>query len=710
MQLKNISFCLLILGFGLMNSCKNKTSMDNKNPLLTVFETPHSTTPFNSLKNGHFMPAFNNAMEIGRQEIIKIELNTEQPNFFNTIEAIENSGKLLGHVNAIFFNLNSAETNEEIQSIAREISPKLSAYYNDIWLNEKLFSKVQKVYENKDKLNLDSEQLMLLNNTYKGFVRQGALLNAQAKARYREITAELSQLTVEFGENLLAETNDYKLHITRKEDLSGLPAHVVEAASILAKSENKEGWMFSLHAPSFLGFMKYSDIRALREELFKAYSSRCNKNNNRDNKKNILKQTELRLEKARLLGFESHAHYVLEERMAQSPEKVNAFLNELHDKSLPFALQEVKDVAFFAETQGLNGKLQKWDFSYYSEKLKKTLFDVNEEMVKPYFELNKVTEGIFSLAGKLWGITFKYNPEIQVYNKDVKAYEVYDKGGSFLSVLYLDFHPRPSKQGGAWMTSYREQYVINGEPVRPHVSLVCNFTSPTETTPSLLTFNEVTTFLHEFGHGLHGIFSNVKYESLSGTNVYRDFVELPSQIMENWAREKEWLKMVAVHYKTGEPIPDSLIDKIIASGNFQSGYLTVRQLGFGFLDMAWSGLSDNVPVNVVDFERFATSKTELLPSIEGTSISTAFGHIFDGGYAAGYYGYKWAEVLDADAFALFNENGVFDQFTADNFRTNILSKGGTQHPMELYKKFRGSEPSIDHLLERSGLIKTKFVN
>jgi len=703
MLLKKILACLFITG--LLLSCKNNKSMNQKNPLLSDFITPYQTAPFNDIKPEHYMPAFLTAMEKGRSEIAAIIANSSAPTFSNTIETLENSGKLLGRISSIFFNINSAETNEDIQSIAREVSPLLSEYANDIWLNQALFNRVKQVYDGKDTLNLTTEQQMLLNNTYKAFVRQGALLNESDKMRYREITGELSKLTVEFGENVLAETNDYRLHITNENDLAGLPGHVKEAAAMLAKSENKDGWLFSLQAPSYLAFMKYADNRALREELFKAYSSRGNRNNERDNKENILKQARLRLEKARLLGYKSHADYVLEERMAQSPEKVNTFLDELYEKSFSFASNDVKEVAAFAKTQGLKEPLQRWDFSYYSEKLKSSLFDLNDEMVKPYFELTRVTDGIFNLTNKLWGLTYKHNPEIPVYHSDVKAYEVFDKNGKFLSVLYLDFHPRSSKQGGAWMTSYKEQFTENGINSRPHISLVCNFTAPTETKPSLLTYYEVTTFLHEFGHGLHGMLSAVNYESLSGTNVYRDFVELPSQIMENWAREKEWLQEVAVHYETGETIPDQLVDKIIAAGNFQSGYFTVRQLSFGFNDMAWHNLTNEIPSDVIAFERKAMERTELFPIVEGTSLSTAFAHIFDGGYAAGYYGYKWAEVLDADAFAVFKQNGIFDKTTAESFRANVLSKGGTEHPMSLYVKFRGHEPSIQPLLERSGLIK-----
>lgn len=677
--------------------------MNNNNPLLQEFTSIHQTPPFNEIRTEHYLPAFQQSMENGRSEISDIIHNPAAPTFENTVEALEKTGKQLGRLSAIFFNLNSAETSDEIQRIAREVSPLLTAYSNDIWLNEQLFERVKSVYENKGSLTLRPDQEKLLSDTYKAFVRRGALLSNEEKETYRGLTTELAQLSLEFGENLLAETNDYKLHITDQKDLSGLPDAVVEAAAMLAKSENKEGWMFSLHAPSMIPFMKYADNRALREEIFRASSSRGNRGNDRDNNQIVLRQVELRLQIAKLLGFNSYADYVLEERMAQSALKVNQFLDQLFIKSFPFAQKDVEEVAAFAKKEGLEGPLQRWDFAYYSEKLKNSRFDLNEELVKPYFELQRITDGVFDLTHKLWGLTYKLNTEIPVYHPDVQAYEVFDRDGSFLSVLYMDFHPRKSKQGGAWMTSFRDQYRVNGNDVRPHISIVCNFTEPTPTRPSLLTYNEVTTYLHEFGHALHGMLSNVTYESQSGTSVFRDFVELPSQIMENWAREKQWLQQVAFHYETGEPIPGELIDKIIDAGNFQSGYFTVRQLSFGFNDMAWHSVNEPVTSKPVDFEKAAMARTELFPEVDGSCMSTAFGHIFDGGYAAGYYGYKWAEVLDADAYSLFRQNGIFDSATADKFRETILSKGGTKHPMELYVDFRGSEPSIDPLLERSGL-------
>lgn len=697
------STCLLAVL--LTTQCKNKTDMTDNNPLLQEFNTPHQTPPFTQIQTAHYIPAFTAAMEEGRAEIKAIIDNPATPDFNNTIEALEKAGNKLSRISSIFFNLNSAETSEAIQEVAREVSPLLSEYGNDIWLNEALFARVKAVYEQKDKLTLSTEQATLLDNTYKGFVRRGALLNAEDKQKYRNITAELSKLSLQFGENLLAETNDYKLHITDEADLAGLPEAVREAAQQLAESEGKEGWMFSLHAPSMLPFMQYADQRELREQLFRASTKRGNQDNQNDNKANILRQAELRLAKAQLLGYRSHADYVLEERMAQSADKVNAFLNELFEKSFPFAQEDVAQVAAFAKQQGLEGELQRWDFAYYSEKLKTSLFDLNEEMTKPYFQLEKVKTGIFDLTNKLWGLSYKLNKDIPVYHPDVFAYEVFNRDEQVISVLYLDFHPRKGKQGGAWMTSFRDQHMENGQNIIPHVSVVCNFTPPTASRPSLLTFNEVTTFLHEFGHALHGMLSEVTYESLSGTSVYRDFVELPSQIMENWALEKEWLQDVAVHYQTGETMPEDLIQKIIAADNFQSGYLTVRQLSFGFNDMAWHSITEPLATDAISFEKAAMAKTELFPEVAGSCFSTAFGHIFDGGYAAGYYGYKWAEVLDADAYALFKEKGIFDQATAESFREHILSKGGTRHPMDLYIAFRGAEPSVEALLLRSGLSK-----
>ena len=677
--------------------------MNDNNPLFSQFLTPHQTPPFNDIKVSHYIPAFNRAIEFGRAEIAAIVDNPQAPGFQNTIEALDASGRELRRLGELFFNLVSAETNDEMQAVAREVSPLLTGFSNDIWLDASLFARVKQVHESKEGLCLEPDQRKLLEDTYKAFARRGALLSAEGKKRYREITLELARLQLEFGENLLAETNDFKLHLTKQSELDGLPDAAIEAAAKLASDEGKEGWIFSLDAPSLIPFLKYSARRDYREVLFKASASRCNRGNGRDNNANILAQVALRLQQANLLGYKTYADYVIEERMAGSVTRVNSFLNELLEKSLEHARRDIEEVKEFARMNGMNDDFQRWDYPFYSEKLKNQLFSIDDEIVRPYFELSNVTRGIFDLTTRLWGVSYRYNPAIEVYHPDVKAYEVFDSNGEFLAVLYLDFFPRRSKQGGAWMTSYRNQYFENGQDTRPQISLVCNFTPPGASRPSLLNYNEFVTFLHEFGHALHGIFSKVRYEGQSGTNVARDFVELPSQIMENWAREKEWLQQVAVHYKTGEPIPGNIVDKIIEAANFQSGYQIARQLGFAYNDMAWHSVTSHVDVTPSDFERKATERVELFPVVEGSCTSSAFSHIFDGGYAAGYYGYKWAEVLDADAYSLFREKGIFDGETARRFRELILSKGGSAPPMELFVSFRGKEPAIEPLLERCGL-------
>nr|WP_321451726.1 M3 family metallopeptidase [uncultured Carboxylicivirga sp.] len=671
------------------------------NPLLQTFETRHNTPPFDQIKDEFYLPAFKTLMVEGKEQFKAIIENTQEPSFTNTIEAMEEAGRQLGIVSSLFFNLNHAETSSNIQGIAREVSPLLTDYSNDIWLNEALFERVKKVYDNKSSVNYTIEEEKLLDDTYKAFVRKGALLKGDDRKKYREITTQLSQLSLQFGENLLAETNGFQLHLTSEDELEGLPDGLRSAARELAQSQNKNGWIFTLHFPSYVPFMKYSSRRDLRHKMFMAYSTRGHNNNNHDNKEIIRKLVSLRVEKAKILGFETHAHYVLEEHMALHPDKVNAFLQELLDASYEVGNKDVQAVEDYAVKNGFEAPLERWDYPYYAEKLKAEKYGLDDEATRPYFKLDKVEEGVLGLASRLYGLRFEETKEISKYNPEVKIFEVYDEDGSFLSVFYVDYFPRPSKQGGAWMTSFRDQY----EGVRPQISIVCNFTRPTGDKPSLLTFNEVKTFLHEFGHALHGMLSNVKYQSLSGTNVYRDFVELPSQIMENWATQKEWLEEVGVHYLTGEVIPQELIQKIIDSDNYQSGYATVRQLSFGLVDMSWHSLSAPFDGDVVEFEKEAMQVTELFPEVEGTAFSTGFSHIFDGGYAAGYYGYKWAEVLDADAFDSFLENGIYDQETAKRFRKEILEKGGTQHPMTLYKNFKGKEPSIEPLLKRSGLVK-----
>ncbi|GET20595.1 M3 family metallopeptidase [Prolixibacter denitrificans] len=698
---KTIVLSMMIL-FSIASS-QGASDGTESNPLLMKWNTPHETAPFNLIKTENFVPAIDVALAEARKDVDAIINNPEPATFQNTIEALEVSGEQLDRVTGVLFNLNSAETNKELQAVAREVSPKLSEFGNYVSLNEDLFKRVKAVYDKRESLDLTPEQAKLLENSYKGFVRRGANLQGEAKKRYAEITTELAQLSLKFGENVLEETNAFELLITDEKDLSGLPEAVREAAQQLAKSKGKEGWMFNLQYPSYLPFMKYADNRELREKMYRTYTSRAFKDNDYNNEEIIHKIVNLRLEKANLLGFKSHADYVLSERMAETPEKVNSFLEELHEASKPYAEKEFKEVTDFAKANGLKGELQRWDWAYYSEKLKTEKFGFDEEEVKPYFQLEKVREGVFELAHRLYGLNFKENKDIQVYHPDVTAYDVFNEDGSFLSVLYLDFFPREGKRGGAWMNDFRAQSNINGKMERPIITVVTNFTKPTETKPSLLTFDEVETFLHEFGHSLHGMLANTVYPSMSGTGVYRDFVELPSQIMENWATEKEWLDLFAVHYQTGEKIPAELVDKLIKARNFQSGYLSERQLSFGMDDMAWHSITKPVTEDVISFERRVMDKTELFPHVDGSCFNTAFSHIFAGGYAAGYYGYKWAEVLDADAFSMFKKNGIFDKATAESFRKNILEKGGTQHPMELYKAFRGQEPTVDALLERSGL-------
>ena len=683
----------------------SQNNPSESNPFLTEWHTPHQTPPFQEIKHEHFIPAIDATLQEAKDEVDKIINSSDRPTFQNTIVALEVCGERLERVTSVLFNLNSAETDDTIQAITREVSPKLSEFSNYISLNENLFSKLKTVYLQRDQLKLNSEELQLLEKKYLGFVRSGANLEGEAKKRYAEITTELSQLSLQFSENILAETNGYQLIITDPNDLAGLPESEIEAAAQMAKAKEKEGWLFTLHGPSFTGFMKYADSQKLREEMYRAYTSRGFHSNDKNNEEIIRKIVNLKLEKANLLGFKTHAEYVLAERMAENPQRVNDFLHQLHEASRAAAQKEFAEVHEFARNNGLKGPLQRWDWSYYSEKLKNASYGFDEQQVKPYFQLEKVRDGVFNLATLLYGLTFRENKEIPVYHPDAKAYEVHDFDGSFLSVLYLDFFPREGKSGGAWMNDLRPESKVNEKVVHPVITIVCNFTKPTDTRPSLLTFNEVTTLLHEFGHALHGMLANTVYPSLSGTNVYRDFVELPSQIMENWGTQKEWLDQFAVHYETGEKIPAELVQKLIDAENFQAGYASERQLSFGFNDMAWHSITQPMNGDIVEFEQAAIAPTELFASVEGSCLSTAFSHIFAGGYAAGYYGYKWAEVLDADAFSVFKTNGIFDKVTATSFRKNILEKGGTEHPMKLYKAFRGQEPSIEPLLERSGLKK-----
>lgn len=674
------------------------------NPLLDKFEAPFETAPFNQIKTEHFLPAIQKSIELAKNEIEAIKA-IPLPTFENTIEALDRTGKKLGIISRIFFNLNSAETNEAIQKLAREISPLLTAHANDILLDRELFERVEQVHSQKEQLDLNPEQKTLLSKTYKSFVRNGANLSEEDSQKLRKIDQELAQLSLKFGEHVLAETNRYVRFIANESEIEGLPESIKEAAAQIAEEKGKAGqWAFTLDYPSYVPAMTYLKNRELRKELFIAYNTKSSKGDELDNKSVIKDILQLRYERAKLLGYESHADFVLEERMAKTPQEVLDFLDNLLRKARPKAEEDVSEVEAFAKKLDGIERLQRWDFSYYSELLKKEKYELDDELLRPYFQLEKVVDGVFQTAGKLYGIQFTPNADIPVYHPDVTAYEVKDRDGKHLAVFYADFFPRAGKRNGAWMTSYKGQYQVGGKDHRPHVSIVCNFTKPTKTKPSLLTFNEVTTLFHEFGHALHGMLAKSNYSSLSGTSVYWDFVELPSQIFENWCYEKECLDLFAVHFETGEKIPQELIDRIKKAANFQQGYQTVRQISFGLLDMAYHHQDPSEIEDIASFEKHVMEKTDLLPKVPNTLMSTAFSHIFQGGYSAGYYSYKWAEVLDADAFELFLEKGIFDPETAASFAKNILSAGGTEHPSNLYKRFRGREPKPDALLKRAGLI------
>lgn len=681
--------------------------IEAENPLVKEWNTPFQTPPFNSIKTEHYKPAMLYAIEQAKQEVNAIIVNRARPDFENTIVALERAGGLLNRISGVFFNINECMTSDQLQQIYMEIIPDLTAYGNDVSMNPLLFAKVKEVYDQRDDIALTTEQRMLLEKTYKSFIRSGALLEGAAKEEYRKVSEELSMLTNQYQMNVLAEQNAFFLNITNKKDLAGLPDYVIAAAREEAKARKQKGWTFTLQYPSFSPFMQYADNRDLREKMWRASAFEANNNNDKDNKEIARKIANLRLRMAQLLGYSSYAEYALEERMAQNPQTVNKFINDLFEASMPFAEKEMKEVQDYANAHGFVGQIQRWDFSYWSEKLKNDKYAMDPNMFKPYFKLENVKKGVFDLADRLYNIEFRENKQIEKYHPDVTVYEVYDKAdGKLLAVLYMDFFPRESKRSGAWMTAFREQYIDeNGNDVRPLIQLVCNFTKPTSKEPSLLTFDEVNTFLHEFGHCLHGIFASGTYQSISGTSVYRDFVELPSQIMENFATEKEFLDMFAVHYKTGEKIPQELIDKLIASQRYLAGYMSVRQLSFGMIDMAWHTITSPYTGDVIAMEKNAIAKTELMPVVENSVMTTSFGHIFAGGYAAGYYGYKWAEVLDADAFAAFKEKGIFNREVSTSFRKNILSQGGKKHPMELYKAFRGHEPTNEALLRRCGFIK-----
>lgn len=672
--------------------------------LNTPFSTPYNTAPFSQIKDAYFLPAFQTAIEDARTEIDAIIATEADATFENTVEALEFSGQQLDRISSIFFNLNSAETSDTIQKIAQEVSPLLSEFSNDITLNESLFKRVKAVYDTKDTLGLTVEQQTLLDKQYKSFSRNGANLPEAKKERLRAIDKDLSQLQLKFGENVLAETNNFEMLITNEEELSGLPEGVMEAAKQLAESKDKDGWMFTLDYPSYIPFMTYANNRVLRKKLAIASGKKAFKEDALDNQENVLQIARLRFERAQLLGYKTHAHFVLEERMAKTPQKVEDFLEELAVKAKPAALAEFKELQEFAkEFDGING-LQKWDSAYYAEKLKQKRFDLDDEKLKPYFKLENVIDGAFKVAQKLFGLEFEEITSIDKYHDEVLTYKVTDADGDLVSIFYADFFPRAGKRNGAWMTVYKPQFVKENQNQRPHISIVCNFTKPTKTKPSLLTFNEVTTLFHEFGHALHGMLANTTYPSLSGTSVFWDFVELPSQVFENWCYEKEALALFATHYQTGKLIPMDLVQKIKDSSAFHEGLQTLRQLSFGLLDMSWHGTDPTAITNVKAHELKAFEGTQLFPDVKENCMSTSFSHIFQGGYSSGYYSYKWAEVLDADAFEFFKEKGIFNKEVATKFKDHVLSQGGIEDPMVLYKRFRGQEPQPEALLKRAGLI------
>jgi len=697
--MKKVSLFLIFAGL-LFWAC----SKQGKNPFFSDYNTPFNTPPFEKIKEEHYLPAFNEGIKQQQKQIDAIANNSEVPTFKNTIEAIENSKPLLTKVRNVFYNMTSANTNDELQRIAKEVAPLLSKNRDDINLNEKLFKRVKAVYENKDKLNLSVEQNMLLEKYYKDFVRGGANLDEEKKGKLREINKELSVLTVQFGENILKENNVFELVIEKEEDLAGLPETVITGAAETAKEREHEGkWVFTLHKPSMIPFLQYSEKREFREKIFKAYINRGNNNNELDNKANSSRIATLRVEKAILLGYKTHADFVLENNMAKQPENVYELLNRLWVPALKIAKKEAKELQDMIYKEGKNFKLEAWDWWYYAEKLKKAKYDLDDEALRPYFKLENVRDGVFAVANKLYGIQFVEITDIPKYHEVVKVFEVKEADGSHIGILYTDYFPRASKRGGAWMNSFRKQSRQEGKEVTPVICNVCNFSKPTGDKPALLSFEEVTTLFHEFGHALHGLLSNSTYKKLSGTSVPRDFVELPSQIMENWASEPEALKMYAKHYETGEVIPQELIDKLKNASHFNQGFATVEYLAASFLDMDWHTLTEAKEYDALEFETNSLNKIGLIPEIVVRYRSPYFNHIFSGGYSSGYYSYIWAEVLDADAFEAFKETSLFDKKTAQAFRKNILEAGGTEDPMTLYKRFRGAEPKVEALLKRRGL-------
>ncbi|MBP3290763.1 MAG: M3 family metallopeptidase [Alistipes sp.] len=695
-----MTFSALVAGCGDDMPVAVLPEIDTTNPLLAEWDTPYATPPFDQIKITDYEPAIDAAIAVSRAEVEAIVNNPAKPSFRNTIEALECQGQLLGRILGIFFNLREADTSDELDAIALRIQPKLTELSNDISLNPALFERVKAVYEGSRR-GLSDVEIKLLEDTYKGFARSGAALDDEKKALYRQYTAELSEATLLFAQNSLSATNAFTINITDARKVAELPSFVKDGLAAEAKARGQKGWTVTLQAPSYVPFMTYSSQRDLKEKLYRAYNTRAF-GGEFDNCDLVRKITALRMNIATLLGYNTYADYVLEEAMAQSAETVNSFLAELRDKTVEYGRKDYDMINAYAKSCGLKCDVMPWDWAYYTEKYKSEKYALNDEQVKPYLKLDNVIKGVFMVAEKLYGLQFEANDKIAVYHPDVMAYEVKDANGEFLSVLYLDFFPRASKRSGAWMTEFRGARVENGVEVRPQVSLVMNFTKPTETTPSLLTFDEFNTFLHEFGHALHGMLAKGKYESLNGTSVYRDFVELPSQILENWATEKEYLDMWAVHYQTGEAIPAELVEKIVSAKNYLAAYGNLRQLSFGLTDMAWHTLTKPYEGDVEAFEREAMASVQVLPAVDGTSLSTSFNHIFSGGYAAGYYGYKWAEVLAADAFSLFDQTGIFNAETAAAFR-KLLQTGGQRHPMDIYVEFRGHEPQVDALIKSMGL-------
>lgn len=701
--MKNV-LCNALLLLGLTS---NVMVQAESNPFFGKYKTPFETPPFDKIKTEHYEPAFKRGIAELKADIEKIANNSEPATFENTIVALDRSGELLNRVSGAFFNVLSANANDEMMEISQRISPDLTESSNNIYLNEKLFARVKAVYDQRQSLNLSVEDSRLLDETYRAFQESGATLSAEDKEKYRALTTELSLLSLQFDQNALKDQNRFEMLLTDEKDIAGLPESIREAAAHLAKEKGKEGWLFTLDAPSYVPFMRYADSRALREKMYRAYMSTGNKGDEYDNKEIIRKLVNDRLALAQLMGYPNYAAFELSHKMAKNADNVYNLLNQLLDAYKPVAINEYNAVQGFAMgMEQQNMQVMPWDWSYYSEKLKDLRFKVNDEMTRPYFQLENVKKGVFGLATQLYGLTFKENKKIPVYDKEVQAYEVYDAEGNFKAVLYTDFFPREGKQSGAWMNGIRSQYRdAKGKDVRPQIIIVMNFTRPTDTKSSLLTFDEVETLLHEFGHALHGICADGTYASLSGTSVYQDFVELPSQIMENWLTEKEYLDQIAVHYETGEKIPQELVQKLIDASNFNTGYACCRQVSFGLLDMAWHTITEPFEGDVVAFEKKAWAPAAVVPEVPEACMSTNFGHLFAGGYAAGYYGYKWAEVLDADAFSLFKEKGIFNKEVAKSFYDNILSKGGTEDPAVLYKRFRGQEPTIDALLIRNGIKK-----